>query len=86
MKTVRQEADVDHVVDFASQRWKRGRDAWDAILWDLARDPGVGKAITSSGRSRSFTLSGAISIDLPTVTVVYVIDGDMVTIIDANFC
>jgi hypothetical protein len=86
MKTIRQEPEVDSVVDFAAERWTRGRDAWDAVLWGLARDPGAGSALTTSGRSRSFTLSGAISIGLPTVTVVYVIDGETVTVIDANFC
>src|SRR5271156_441527 len=85
MKRIRQEVGVDQVVDFAAERWTRGRDAWDAVLWALARDPGAGTALTRSGRSRSFTLSGAISIGLPTVTVVYVVDGDTVTIVDANF-
>ena len=86
MKTVRQDSGIDAIVDFAAERWERGQDAWDAVVWALARDPGVGMPVTNSGRTRSFTLEGAKSIRLPTVTVLYVYDGDVITVFDVNFC
>ena len=85
MRTVRQEISVDAAVDFASQKWARGRDAWDAMIWALARDPSRGVAVSPSGNTRTLTLHGAASIYLPTVTVLYVFDANTVTVFDVHF-
>lgn len=86
MRTVRQEPEVDAIVDFAAERWTRGQDAWDAVTWALARDPEVGVPVTQSGRTRAFTLAGAVSVGLPTTTVIYILSDEFVTIVDAHFC
>jgi hypothetical protein len=76
---------VAAAVDEARERWPRAADAWDAVTWVLARDPGVGRALTDSGKSRSFTLEGARSIGLPTVTLVYEIGSGIITVHDVRF-
>ena len=72
MRTVVEQPRVSRALDDAKDRWKRAQDAWDTVLWVIARDAeGAGKALTESGAIRSFTLDGARSIELPTVIVVY---------------
>lgn len=48
-------------------------------------DPEIGRAITESGKTRAFTMQGARFIGLPTVTVVYVVEGDLIAIEVARF-
>ena len=73
MRTVVEQPRVSQSVDDAEDRWPRTRDAWDTVLWVLARGPeGAGSPLSESGATlRSFTLDGARSIGLPTVTVLY---------------
>lgn len=86
MRTVVEQSRVSRVLDDAKERWPRAQDAWDTILWVLARDPeGAGKAITESGAVRSLVLDGARSIGLPSVTVLYEISLFQVIIHDAQF-
>lgn len=68
MLTIVEEPRVSVVIDAAKQRWSRAKDAWETITWTLAHDPEVGKPLTESGRTRTFTIDGARSISLPTVT------------------
>jgi hypothetical protein len=85
MRTVIEQSGVSHALDGARERWKRAQDAWDTVLWIIARDPDTGKPLTESGATRSFTLDGARSIDLPTVTVLYEIRLFDVLVHDAKF-
>jgi hypothetical protein len=86
VRTVVEQSRVSRVLDDAKDRWQRVQDAWDTALWVLARDPeGAGMAVTESGATRSFTLDGARSIELPTVTVLYEIRLFEVVIHDALF-
>jgi hypothetical protein len=71
--------------DRANERWARAEDSWDAIVWTAARDPELGEALTESGRTRTLTLDGAVSIDMPTVTIVYEVDENGITITAAQF-
>jgi hypothetical protein len=83
--TIVEEPRVSVAIDDAKQRWSRARDAWETITWTLAHDPQVGKPVTESGLTRSFTIDGARSIDMPTVTVLYAISRFELTIHDALF-
>jgi hypothetical protein len=74
---------VSLAVDDAKLRWSD--DAWDTVVWVLGRDPTLGIPITESGNSRSFTVEGARSIDLPTITVVYELTPTAVVVRDAKF-
>lgn len=85
MLTIVEEPRVSVAIDAAKQRWSRAKDAWETITWTLAHDPEVGKPLTESGRTRSFTIDGARSIGLPTVTVLYVTSRFELTIQDAKF-
>jgi hypothetical protein len=86
VRTVVEQPRVSRVLDDAKDRWPRAQDAWDTILWVLARDPeGVGMALTESGATQSFTLDGARSIGLPTVTVLYEIRLFEIVLHDARF-
>ena len=85
MYSVIEDSRVSRVLDDAKGRWARADDAWNAIVWVVARDPSIGIALTESGATRSFTLDGARSIALPSVTVVYETTPLGVVIHDANF-
>jgi hypothetical protein len=86
VRTVVEQPRVSRVLDDAKDRWPRARDAWDTVLWVIARDPEeAGLALTESGATRSFTLDGARSIGLPTITVVYEIQLFQVVVHDALF-
>ena len=85
MYSVIEDSLVSRAVDNAKLRWSRADDAWDTVVWVLARDPTLGIPITESGNSRSFSVEGARSIDLPTVTVVYEMTPLAVEVRDAKF-
>jgi hypothetical protein len=76
---------VSVAIDDAKARWPRARDAWETVSWTLAHDPRAGKPLTESGLTRSFTLDGARSIGLPTVTVLYQIARFEITVHAAKF-
>ncbi len=85
MRTVVEQPRVSRALDDAKARWPRAHDAWDTVLWAIARDPETGNPVTESGATRAFTLDGARSIGLPTVTVLYEIRRFEVVVHDALF-
>lgn len=86
MRTVIEQSRVSRALDDAKDRWASAQDAWDTVFWVISRDPeGAGMALTESGATRSFTLDGAPSIGLPTVTVIYEIRRFEVMVHDALF-
>ncbi|MGB6541115.1 MAG: hypothetical protein WBF03_09610 [Xanthobacteraceae bacterium] len=85
MHSVIEDSQVSRAIDDAKEKWTRADDAWDAIIWILARDPSSGFPVTESGKTRAFTLDGARSIDMPTVTVLYEITPLGVVVRDAKF-
>jgi hypothetical protein len=85
VRGVIEDSRASRAVDDAKLRWPRADDAWNAVTWVLARDPEIGMPLNESGTTRAFTLDGARSIGLPTVTVVYVFDPNTVVIRDVLF-
>lgn len=85
MRTVLEDLIVENTVDFARQKWRRGRDSWEALKWVLANDPEAGVFVGQSRLTRARTIHGARSISLPTVTALYTFDKDTVTIHDVHF-
>jgi len=85
VRTVVEQPRVSRAIDDAKTRWSRAHDAWNTVSWIIARDPETGTSLTESGVTRSFTLDGARSIDLPTVTVLYEIRLFEIIIHDALF-
>jgi len=83
--TIVEEPRVSVAIDDAKRRWRRTQDAWETITWTLAHHPEAGMPLTESGATRSFTIDGARSIDMPTVTVLYTISRLELTIQDAKF-
>jgi hypothetical protein len=83
--TVREEEPARLALDLAVQRWRRTNDAWEALTWVLAHDALIGTPVTESGKTRTFTYIGARSIDMPTITVLYEITAECITIHDAKF-
>jgi hypothetical protein len=69
----------------AVDRWLRAADAWEAATWVVARNPDVGRPLDTIGTLRALTLEGARSIDLPTLTIVYEIQPDLIVIRNARF-
>ena len=75
MRDVREEPGVQSRVDEAYRRWARATEAWDAVVWSIARDPfGAGPSLTESGTVRIMVFDGARSIGMPSVKAVYVIE------------
>lgn len=86
MRDVAEEAHVQHAVDDACERWSRAADAWDALLWALARDATLlGTALNEGGSRRAVTLEGARSIDLPTLAAVYRVEPRRVVVERVRF-
>lgn len=85
MTTIFQDPEVSEALDDAVERWPRAEDAWMTFEWAVVRDPEVGEPLTESGKTRTITLEGARSIGLPTLTVVYVIESDSITVKRARF-
>jgi hypothetical protein len=85
MRTVRQDLSVDPDLEDACLRWVRTQDAWDMIVWVLARDPTAGEPTTEGGSARSLVFDGSWAHDMPTIQILYVIEGPYVTIKAAAF-
>lgn len=85
MLEVREEEKVRLAVDEAMEKWARAHDAWEAVTWALARDQFAGAAIDESGRVRSFVFDGARSIEMPSIDVIYSVEGGCVAIEDVRF-
>ena len=85
MFSVIEDSQVSRAIDDAKEKWTRTDDAWDAVVWILAREPNCGIPVTESGKTRAFTIDGARSIDMPTVTVLYELTPLGVVIRDAKF-
>lgn len=85
MRTVRHEAEADAALGVALERWERADEVWEAALWNIARDPTIGTAVTESGRVRALTIQGARSIGWPTLTLLYEIEEQLVIVHDALF-
>jgi hypothetical protein len=71
MLTIVEEAAAKEALDKAREQWPRAQDAWDAITWTLAHDPGFGTPLRESGALRTAVVEGARSIGLPTLQVIY---------------
>ncbi len=86
MRGIREDSAASGAYDDAVIRWARADDAWQGILWTIARDPlAESRPLNESGSLRVLTSEGARSIDLPTLTIVYEYDDQYVTIKTARF-
>ena len=82
MRTVRHETDVDRALQDAAERWQGAQDIWDSIVLNLSLDPTVGRPLNEAGTVRSWTLHGARSNDIPTLTILYKYDGGHIVSIE----
>lgn len=80
MFTVRLDSEPDADLEDARREWDRVDDAMEAIEWALSRDPTKGDPLTESGLARSFVYVGSLSHRMPTIQVLYVLEGPYVTI------
>lgn len=85
MRGVREQPIVSAAVDVAELRWPRAEEAWQAVLWAVARDPQCGPTLNSTGTLRGFVFEGAKSIGMPTIEVIYRVEVDHVLIENAEF-
>lgn len=85
MRTIREEPAAQRAVDAACERWTAADEAWSVVTWVIARDPTVGQPLREGGKARSFTVQGARSVDMPTVTVLYEIEPNEIVIHSAVF-
>lgn len=80
-----EEPTAQTALDEASLKWDQAYQAWECATWAVLHDHTLGWAVTTSGKTRSFTFDGARSLDMPTVTILYEIRGDEIVIHDALF-
>lgn len=85
MIDVREEPGVQADVDAACRKWPRAQDAWDTVVWTIARDPGKGTPVTESGLTRVLDSPGARSIGMPSVWALYVVEPNLATICAIRF-
>jgi hypothetical protein len=85
MRTVREDPEVEADVEEACTRWARAQEAWDVILWVLARDPTCGVPLAEGGQARAFVYEGSWAHEMPTIWVMYDVDDHYVTIRKVKF-
>src|SRR4051812_32822698 len=85
LRGVRYDYPAQCAVDDACERWARADDAVRLLEWIIVRDPTEGCAITESGVTRTLTLPGAGTINVPTVTFVYEMSDRYITVRVARF-
>lgn len=85
MRTVRQDACVDEALATALEKWARAEEILEIAIWTIARDPAVGTPLTESGHNRILIIAGAESAGLPTLTIQYTYDDEVVTVYEALF-
>lgn len=72
-------------LDDALLKWDGAETAWEAATWIVLHDTEVGRAVTESGKTRSYTYEGARSIKQPTITLLYELRDGVMHIHDAIF-
>lgn len=80
MRTVVEDDAVRRALDAAVDEWPRIEDAWNAVTWAISRDHTIGDPVTESGLIRAFVFEGAISIGMPTIRVLYVVEPELITV------
>ena len=85
MYTVREDLQVETALEEASEKWSRAREAWEVVVWVLARDPTCGSPLAEGGQARTFVYEGSWAHDMPTIGVLYVIEYPYITIRAARF-
>lgn len=72
-------------LDEAALKWEGTGTAWEQATWVVLHDPMIGRPVTESGKTSSFTYDGARSIKQPTITLLCEVRGDTTVIHDARF-
>jgi hypothetical protein len=85
MRSVVESAEVMADVDEAKEKWARTEDAWDALLWVLARDPTKGEPLTEGGHLRFLVFDGSWAHEMPTIHVLYEITEHQVILQKVRF-
>jgi hypothetical protein len=86
VRTRRHEPAAAKSFDLACEKWERAEEVWNAMEWNLARDPKVGHVLSESGSVRAYLIQGAQSVGWPTLTVIYTIEAeDLIVIHEATF-
>jgi hypothetical protein len=83
--TLAEHPTVGSVIGTASQHSLRSSDMWAAAKWALAHDPFRGRRVTTEAEQWSLTLHGDDADMLPTVSVLYAIEDQIVVIERVNF-
>jgi hypothetical protein len=83
--TLAEHPTVGSVIGTASQQSLRSSDMWAAAKWALAHDPFRGRRVTTEAEQWSLTLHGDDANMLPTVSVLYTIEDQIVVIERVNF-
>jgi hypothetical protein len=78
--TLAEHPTVGSVIGTASQHSLRSSDMWAAAKWALAHDPFRGRRVTTEDEQWSLTLHGDDAYMLPTVSVLYAIEDQIVVI------
>lgn len=79
--TVVPDNDVTQVVDQWVVSCPPFHEAWQALLWLLARNPLIGVPyLPSNPKARLYKQAGFERFDVPDITVVYTLDKDLVEI------
>jgi hypothetical protein len=85
LRDIRYEPEAQQTCDDACEWYTRAHDQIELIEWIIARDPTEGMSITESGKTRALTVPGALSISAPTVTYVYEMEDQYITVKSARF-
>lgn len=77
--------DAEQAYNEAVDKWPKADYAWQTATFIVAREPTAGDPLNESGSVRTFTLEGARSIGMPTLVLIYRVEGDTVILEAARF-
>ena len=85
VRDVREEPGVQQAIHDACARWSRAENAWEAVTWAICTDPAIGLALNESGSTRLVESTGARSIELPSITIVYDVFPTVIAVLQVMF-
>jgi len=80
LRQVVEDNEVVDTIDVGCRASHRLRDAWDALIWLLARKPEIGQRLGLGDRICIHKQAGSIIPMIPEITVLYEYDDDTVEI------
>ncbi len=86
MLTIVEEGTATTKLDSLSQQHRRLGEIWDALIWVISRQPRFGERVPHHSRSGDIYILKSSpyfnSVDIPTLTLLYQVEENQITVLD----